>query len=63
MRTASSVRWLPGVMAALILIPALVLILRLPKREKEPEPTPDPHEGQVYLYDGFDWVWMKSWGG
>lgn len=19
--------------------------------------TPDPHEGQVYLYDGYDWVW------
>lgn len=22
-----------------------------------PKPTPDPHEGQVYLYDGYDWVW------
>ena len=58
MRTAANIRWVPAVLAALILIPALVLILRLPKREKEPEQTPDPHEGQVYLYDGFDWVWM-----
>ena len=22
-----------------------------------PRPTVDPHEGQVYLYDGYDWVW------
>ena len=22
-----------------------------------PKPTVDPHEGQVYLYDGYDWVW------
>ena len=22
------------------------------------KPEPDPHEGQVYLYDGYDWVWM-----
>ncbi|MDO5445833.1 MAG: GH25 family lysozyme [Eubacteriales bacterium] len=22
-----------------------------------PEPTIDPHEGQVYLYDGYDWTW------
>ena len=24
---------------------------------KKPAPEPDPHEGQVYLYDGYDWVW------
>ena len=23
----------------------------------KPKPTIDPHEGQVYLYDGYDWVW------
>ena len=23
--------------------------------KKEPE---DPHKGQVYIYDGFDWIWM-----
>ncbi len=23
----------------------------------KPKPTPDPHAGQVYLYDGYDWVW------
>ena len=27
------------------------------KKETE-EKVKDPHEGQVYLYDGFDWVWM-----
>ena len=21
------------------------------------KPEPDPHEGQVYLYDGYDWTW------
>jgi len=25
---------------------------------KANKPEPDPHAGQVYLYDGFDWVWM-----
>lgn len=24
----------------------------------EPKEEPDPHAGQVYLYDGFDWIWM-----
>ena len=23
----------------------------------KPKPTVDPHAGQVYLYDGYDWVW------
>ena len=23
-----------------------------------PKEEPDPHAGQVYLYDGFDWIWM-----
>ena len=27
------------------------------KAEKK-EAEKDPHEGQVYLYDGFDWIWM-----
>ena len=27
-------------------------------RKLLPEEEPDPHAGQVYLYDGFDWIWM-----
>ena len=25
---------------------------------KKPKEEPDPHAGQVYLYDGYDWIWM-----
>lgn len=28
-----------------------------------PKPTPDPHAGQVYLYDGYDWVWYTPVAG
>ena len=27
-------------------------------RKLKPKEEPDPHAGQVYLYDGFDWIWM-----
>lgn len=39
----------------LVLTAALAggLLLKAFHREE-----PDPHAGQVYLYDGFDWVWM-----
>ena len=37
-----------------VLISALAIGLLL-HREKE---EPDPHAGQVYLYDGNDWIWM-----
>ena len=33
-----------------------VLCLHLCACGKKPEPV-DPHAGQVYLYDGYDWVW------
>ena len=33
---------------------AAALVIGLLSR-KEPE---DPHKGQVYIYDGFDWIWM-----
>lgn len=39
---------------ALLVLAAAVLIFALSLR---PEPV-DPHEGQVYIYDGFDWIWM-----
>ena len=45
----------------LILIVAAVLILAiaaiLVALALRPEPV-DPHAGQVYIYDGFDWIWM-----
>ena len=51
------------VMLLLVVLVALALILMianpdLRSRGKGAEATVDPHEGQVYLYDGFDWVWM-----
>ena len=44
-----------AVICALILAIMVGLIIKILKVE---EPEPDPHAGQVYLYDGFDWVWM-----
>ena len=35
-----------------------IIIGVIAKIIKATEPEPDPHAGQVYLYDGFDWVWM-----
>lgn len=35
----------------------LVLLLALFLTGRKPE-VKDPHEGQVYLYDGKDWIWM-----
>ena len=42
--------------ALLIFAFAALMLIRLIKQATAPEP--DPHEGQVYLYDGFDWIWM-----
>ena len=55
MKTAVRVRWglVFAVLALLLLTAALVLL-----RQRRPEPEVDPHEGQVYIYDGYDWVWM-----
>ena len=45
------------IVTSLVLVLSLVLMVvfffKFP--EKEPE---DPHAGQVYLYDGKDWIWM-----
>lgn len=38
---------------ALLLVCGCVIGVKLLER-----PEPDPHAGQVYIYDGFDWVWM-----
>lgn len=39
---------------------ALILALAGPTeaRAANRAKVTDPHEGQVYLYDGFDWIWM-----
>ncbi len=44
------------VVVLLIFVLAAVMVIRLALEAAKPEP--DPHEGQVYLYDGFDWIWM-----
>jgi len=49
MKTAVRLRpWLLGLLVLLLGVLALLFILR---------PKSDPHAGQVYLYDGFDWIW------
>ncbi|MBR3292930.1 MAG: glycoside hydrolase family 25 protein [Oscillospiraceae bacterium] len=48
--------------AALLFLLALVLIVMLARPIKawaaNRAKITDPHEGQVYIYDGFDWIWM-----
>ncbi len=44
------------IVVVLIFVIAAVMVVRLAIQAAQPEP--DPHEGQVYLYDGFDWIWM-----
>ena len=53
MKTAVKYRLILIAIAVLVLA-AAVVIVALSLRA---EPV-DPHEGQVYIYDGFDWIWM-----
>lgn len=46
------------VLTIIIALLAAIIIGLVSKIFKGKEPEPDPHAGQVYLYDGFDWVWM-----
>jgi len=39
---------------AIVLVAVLVVVI-ISVSKKEPV---DPHAGQVYIYDGFDWIWM-----
>ena len=57
MRTARRYRVRALFLTAAVLILLAVLLLRGLFKEVEPEVV-DPHAGQVYLYDGFDWIWM-----
>lgn len=44
----------------LLAVVGLILILSGPTEARAANRTKvtNPHEGQVYLYDGFDWIWM-----
>jgi len=53
MKRSATSHWLRIlVLIALVGILAIVLMAAL-----RPQIT-DPHKGQVYIYDGFDWIWM-----
>ncbi len=47
--------YLIGTGLALLISLALMIAFFFKLPEKAPK---DPHEGQVYLYDGKDWIWM-----
>ena len=53
MKTAVKYRLILIAIAVLVLAAAVVIVALYLR----PEPV-DPHEGQVYIYDGFDWIWM-----
>jgi len=60
MRTANRYKAKVILLTLVVALLLIVLLLRgagekLIKEEAEPV---DPHAGQVYLYDGFDWIWM-----
>ena len=46
------------VLMALIAVVLLALVLMIVRPDFTREAPRDPHEGQVYIYDGFDWIWM-----
>ena len=43
--------------SSLVLLIALALMIAFFFERPAKKPK-DPHEGQVYLYDGNDWIWM-----
>ena len=45
------------IVTGLVMVLALVLMIALFFNLFDKEPK-DPHEGQVYLYDGKNWIWM-----
>lgn len=56
MKTA--VRYKIGIAAVVLAIIAAAVFVVLMLTHREPQEEADPHAGQVYIYDGFDWVWM-----
>lgn len=55
MKTAVRYRLVTVLMVLAIFAVAAFAIFMLTKEEQE---EIDPHAGQVYIYDGFDWIWM-----
>ena len=51
-------RMLPGAAVLLLLVAVACFILPMKASAANRAKITDPHEGQVYLYDGFDWIWM-----
>ena len=47
--------------SAFVMLLALALLIAF--FLKKPKEEPDPHAGQVYLYDGYDWIWMTPLAG
>lgn len=50
-----------GIISIILLVCVSAALVSSGKKDEKTvkvEETPDPHEGQVYLYDGFDWIWM-----
>ena len=48
-----------GIISIVLLVcVSTILISDVTTVEDEVSEEKDPHEGQVYLYDGFDWIWM-----
>lgn len=48
-----------GIISIILLVCiSAVLLSDITVGETVPKEEKDPHEGQVYLYDGFDWIWM-----
>lgn len=50
---------LPVLLTAIIIIGLAALLMTAALRPR----IADPHEGQVYVYDGFDWIWMTPFEG
>ena len=55
MKTTVRYRFVTVLMVLAIFVAAAVIIFVLMKETPE---EIDPHAGQVYIYDGFDWIWM-----
>ncbi len=55
MRTVVRIRW--GLLLAIVILLVLGTVVFLRNFEK-PKQFVNPHEGQKFLYDGFDWIWM-----
>ena len=47
-----------SVIMGVVILLTLVLLVAFLFLEGKPQTPKDPHEGQVYLYDGQDWIWM-----